>query len=64
MIALNIAVYALLSGTTASLVSNRLYPLEAPASTSTPFLVYERNSVVQYSRDGVSRYDSTIIIFD
>lgn len=64
MITLGKAIYTILSGSTAvrSYVNTKIYPIIIPENTVLPCIVYERNSNVDYSRDGADLFTSVVDI--
>jgi hypothetical protein len=59
------SIYSLLSNDSIvkGFVNDKIYPIDAPENTLAPFIVYERSSDVEFSRDGVGISNSQIDIY-
>lgn len=64
MINIGKAIYSIITGTTAitAIISNKVFPIVIPENTALPVVVYERNSSVEYTRDGISIYNIDVDI--
>lgn len=64
MINLGKAIYSILSGSTTiySVVNNRIYPIIAPAGTTAPFIIYERSTNADSTKDYNTIYNSNLDI--